>query len=438
MPTALHTHLPRLHHIDHDRFESIIGEAVERVSSRWLGFRVFGEIVDLYWRSDHDHLALELEACWNDLRRRIPFPLLCAYELAPGQSAGVDLRLPRHRRLRLNRNPGVTPGDLASARFPGFETGYESYYLRAADPSGGRGFWIRYTVHRRSGQLPTGSLWFTWFDAGAAGPTAVKTTVSDPRTAPGSWIRIGDARLGPGGARGDIEVGEGAGWNLTFTGTEQFAHLPRPWMYAAPLPRTKPVSLHPAARISGTIVLGDRVLPIEGWPGMVGHNWGSEHAERWIWLHGSGFEGDHDGQDTWLDVVLARIRTGPWTTPWSGFGALSLDGRRHRLGGLARARSTRVDEQPTHAAFSLAGSDLHVHGRVAAPASRFVGWLYADPEGGTHDVVHCSIADLELTVERPGRPAASPRTLRAAGVAAYELGMREHDHGIAVQPFPDG
>lgn len=86
---ALHSHLPRLHHIDHERFESIIGEAVERVSRHWLGFRVFGEIVDLYWRSDHDHLALELEACWNELRRRLPFPLLCAYELAPGEKAGA-------------------------------------------------------------------------------------------------------------------------------------------------------------------------------------------------------------------------------------------------------------------------------------------------------------------------------------------------------------
>jgi two-component sensor histidine kinase len=86
---ALHSHLPRLHHIDRERFDAIIGEAIERVSGHWRAFRVFGEIVDLYWRSDRDHLALELEGCWNELRRRQPFPLLCAYELAPGQSAGA-------------------------------------------------------------------------------------------------------------------------------------------------------------------------------------------------------------------------------------------------------------------------------------------------------------------------------------------------------------
>jgi len=38
-------------------------------------------------------------------------------------------------------------------------------------------------------------------------------------------------------------------------------------------------------------------------------------------------------------------------------------------------------------------------------------------------------------VSRPGRP---PLSLRVEGGAAYELGMREHDHGVTIQPFTDG
>jgi two-component sensor histidine kinase len=83
----LHNDLPRLQHIDRERFETLIGGTVDQVSRRWRSFRVFGEIVDLYWRRGDDHLALELEACWNSLRERVPFPLLCGYELAPGESA---------------------------------------------------------------------------------------------------------------------------------------------------------------------------------------------------------------------------------------------------------------------------------------------------------------------------------------------------------------
>ena len=334
----------------------------------------------------------------------------------------------------------MAPRDLVGARFPRFESGYESYYLRAADPSGGQGVWIRYTVHRRPGRPPTGSLWFTFFDARAKAPTALKLTLPDPRAGSDAWIRIGEATLGPGGARGDIELpsGAGASWELSWTGADAFAHLPRGWMYDAPLPRTKPVSLHPEARVSGTLVIGDRVLQVDDWPGMVGHNWGSEHAERWIWLHATGFAGEQPGgpgERDWIDLVLARVRVGRWTTPWSGFGGLCLDRERHRIGGLSRTRATRVEEHPTHLAFTLPGNGLRMLGRIAAPASRFVGWVYADPEGGEHDVAHCSVADLEITVERPGR---EDRLLRASGVAAYEIGMREHDHGIEIAPFTDG
>jgi len=56
---------------------------VERIARRWHTFRVFGEIVDLYWRDHQDHLALDLEAFWNRLRAVRPFPLLCGYELDP-------------------------------------------------------------------------------------------------------------------------------------------------------------------------------------------------------------------------------------------------------------------------------------------------------------------------------------------------------------------
>ena len=168
-------------------------------------------------------------------------------------------------------------------------------------------------------------------------------------------------------------------------------------------------------------MIDERVVAVDGWPGMVGHNWGSEHAERWIWLHGTGFGGD---EGAWLDVVLARLKIGPVTTPWSGFGGLCLDGEVHRLGGLSRTRSTRVDERPDRVDFSMTGPSVQVHGRVSAPPHQVVGWVYADPDGSEHHVAHCSIADLELDVEGQGhagagrceRPA-SRRTSWACGSA---------------------
>jgi hypothetical protein len=69
---------------------------------------------------------------------------------------------------------------------------------------------------------------------------------------------------------------------------------------------------------------------------MVGHNWGSQHAERWIWLHALSESGD------WLDAAIGRVRLGPVTTPWVASGAVSLDGVRHALGGPGRR--PRVEE----------------------------------------------------------------------------------------------
>jgi hypothetical protein len=164
---------------------------------------------------------------------------------------------------------------------------------------------------------------------------------------------------------------------------------------------------------------------------MVGHNWGAQHAERWIWLHGLGFDGAGDA--TWLDAALGRIKLGPLTTPWVGNGTLSIDGVRHALGGLGKR--SRVSETPTGCEFTLPGPEITLRGSVSAPKKDFVGWIYADPDGSEHNTVNCSVADMSLSVERDG---AAPRELRVEGAAAYELGMRERDHGMEIQPFPDG
>jgi hypothetical protein len=186
--------------------------------------------------------------------------------------------------------------------------------------------------------------------------------------------------------------------------------------------------------VAGTVSIDGAHHEIDEWPGMVGHNWGSQHAERWIWLHGLNFDGEDD--DTWLDVVLGRVRVGPVLLPWVASGAIGLHGERHALGGPHRVRTTHVAERPTGARLSIPGaSGVTVQVDVGAPPERFVGWTYADPNGHTHDVVNCSIADMEVTVTRPSRPSL---TLRATGTAAYELGMRENDHGIPIQPYPDG
>jgi hypothetical protein len=337
------------------------------------------------------------------------------------------------------------------ARVPGVPAKaghYESFYVKACEPGGGRGIWIRHTVHKRPGAEPNGSIWFVLFDREAEEPRATKVTVpaAELSTPAGSWIRVDGAEIGPGHARasavayasigGTSHSGTNAGtvsWDLTFSGdAEPCKYLPSDRLYETRLPKTKFVAPYPDARFDGRLEIDGETIELGGWPGMIGHNWGSEHAERWVWLEGTGFA---DSPDTYFDAGAARIKLGPWTTPWIPSGMLMLEGEPHRLGGFGQIRGATIEASPGECRFTLPGKDIVVRGKVSAPKKDFVGWIYADPDGPEHNTINCSVSDLELTVERP---ALAPLHLFLTAGAAYEFGMRETDHGIPIQPFPDG
>jgi hypothetical protein len=313
---------------------------------------------------------------------------------------------------------------------------YESFYLRAVSPEEPMGVWIRHTVHKAPGRRPRGSIWCTVFDARRGAPFMHKLNTDVLRTPAGGWIAVGESTIGPGRAQG--ACGE-ARWSLSFASQEpELRHLSPGWLYRTALPRTKLTSPAPTASFDGVLELAGRTIELHGWPGMVGHNWGSQHAERWIWLHGVGFR---EQQDAWLDLAIGRVKLAGRTTPWVASGALFFAGKRHQLGGIG-ARGTQVAEGPTGCSVSLTGANgLKVHARAAVPALSAAGWRYADPSDSAapsaqHDVVHCSIAAIELTAEAGG--GAHSVRMHSEHGGAYELGMRERDHGVPIAPFSDG
>ncbi len=201
-----------------------------------------------------------------------------------------------------------------SARFPGIAAKaghYESFYIKACRPGGGQGIWIRHTVHKRPGAEPNASIWFCLFDREAEGPRATKVTVPAAQlSAPvGLWIRVDKAEIGPGHASGSIA-------------TEALQRQLGPQ-----LQRRRRALQVPAGRLAlrgaGAADQVRRAVPqrqlqraardrrrgieLAGWPGMIGHNWGSEHAERWVWLEGTGFAED---SSIYFDAGAARVQVG--------------------------------------------------------------------------------------------------------------------------------
>jgi hypothetical protein len=310
---------------------------------------------------------------------------------------------------------------------------YESFYLRAVAPGEPVGAWVRYTVHKRPGERAKGSVWCTVFDARVGRPWMHKVTSEELSAPSAAWIAIGSSRLGDGYAEGECG---GARWSLRVEAREpELAHLPRAWMYRAPLPRTKLTSPSPSARFGGTIELPDgRTLQADGWRGMVGHNWGAEHAERWVWLHGVAFAED---ESAWLDVALGRIKVAGRLTPWVANGAVGMAGERYRIGGLG-ARGLRVEESTEGCRLNMPGpKGLRIDAKVEVPKASSAGWRYADPDGGEHEVANCSVARVELDVTGPGGRVT--RKLTSSHGGAYELGMRKGEaHGVEIAPFADG
>jgi hypothetical protein len=324
----------------------------------------------------------------------------------------------------------------AKAVFPKAKGGagmYESFYLRAVAAEEPVGVWLRYTVHKRPGGEPKGSVWCTVFDARKGRPWMHKLTTSALSAPRDAWIAVGDARFGPGHAEGECG---GASWSLNIESqATELRHLPAQWMYRAKLPRTKLTSPAPSATFEGEVELPDgRSMRVDGWQGMVGHNWGAEHAERWVWLHGVGFARE---PDAWLDVALGRILIAGRLTPWVANGALSLGGRDYRLGGLGR-RGLRVRESAEGCELQIPGAQgVRIDAKVKVPADSAAGWRYADPNGGEHEVVNCSVAAIEMEVRLPGEDGA--HRLSSAHGGAYELGMRGGErHDVPLAPFADG
>ena len=294
--------------------------------------------------------------------------------------------------------------NLATARVPyaGLSKSlYESHYLTAVDPDGGRALWLRHTALKRPGQTASPTVWLTSFDRSAPAPVAVRVTADEAVADPGSaYARSSLGELGPGRARGAVGS---AAWDLRWESSgPEIPYLPARRLYDRPVPRAGGAVLVPTTTVTGTVTLpsadagplGDETqaeFEFDGWNGMVGHNWGSEHAEQWAWLHVGGLGED---RRAWIDLALARVRIGPLLTPWLATGAVALDGQLRRPGHRGRVHLLR-DGERTLASVPLSGGE-RLELELTAPSSATIRWDYASPGGRGREVEHCSVADASI------------------------------------------
>jgi hypothetical protein len=301
--------------------------------------------------------------------------------------------------------------------------GYESWFVSARDPVSRRALWIRHTRHRPRRGLESVALWCTVIDRDLGQPAVVIKQVFSAFPA--------GAAAGPGRFRGQAAMGgQSARWDLAISGEQRpLRPLRPPVLYRAPLPRTKLEATVPDGQVAGLLEIDGREVPVSGWRGTVGHNWGSEHADSWVWLHAAGFGA---APQAWLELVLARISVGPARSPWTAMGALSLSGERILLGGLGRPPG--VDARPDRLAADVPSPGARLLVSATTDDDDPVAVTYTDPRGGIRTVRHAALASVELTLHRPG----NREFVLSGGCGAYEYGIRQGMPGIEPQPLPEG
>ncbi len=300
---------------------------------------------------------------------------------------------------------------------------YESWFVSARDPASPRALWIRHTRYRPRNGRESAALWCTVVDRDLDQRPAVVKQVF------GAFPP--EAAAGPGRFRGEAAMGgRTARWDLAITGGQPPVRpLRPPALYRAPLPRTKVEASVPDGLVTGVLEVDGHRVGVSGWRGTIGHNWGSEHADSWVWVHAAGFGAAPQG---WLDLVLARIRIGRVRSPWTAMGALSLGGEPLPLGGLGRRPMVKAHPGWLAAIVPSPGARLQL--RVTSGDDDAVAVAYADPPGGTRAVRHAAQAAVELTWRRRG-----DRELTMSGICgAYEYGTRQGMPGLVPQLLPEG
>lgn len=298
---------------------------------------------------------------------------------------------------------------------------YESNYLKANSPDGRRAIWVKH-----NGLVPIegaglGEFWIVLFERGQQ-PIVCKREVpwtevdADPDAI---RLEAGGISLAADRAAGRIAD---VSWELALSGgLPPLFHLPYAAMYEGGFPKKKALTPAPNLRFDGRVRLGEEVWDVDGWVGLRGHNWGTEHA--WTYAYGSCNLWDDGAADRAVDGFTVRIKLGGRPSPWLT-AVVGTDLARNRLRHWLGAGSVA----PGRWSASWGGLRRHRAELVMTtdPAT-YAGLRYAHPDGRESYCYNTKFADVSWTVD------GARHTSRCGEL---EVLYPERLPGIEVHPAP--
>lgn len=323
----------------------------------------------------------------------------------------------------------------------------ESWFFKANDPEGRRALWLKATVYakspsadRRAEQVPpVAEAWAIAFDRGEDGESrhvVTKSTIPFDRARFGRGtldVEVDGCELSLGHARGAIANGGRAlAWDIA-VGPERaspIVHLPAARLYETSFPASKLVTPLADARAKGVVDVSrspgvTERWDIDGWPAMIGHNWGRAHAHLYAWTHCNVW----DVEDLVFEGVSARVRMGPVLSPmltavFLRYRGQSFDLNSRELFGKSRG----VISLRRWEATAENGRGLRVLADFGAETDDFVGLHYANPRGGATHCLNTKLARGRLDVTLPS----GESFVAHSRAAALEIGTRDPHHGVRM------
>jgi hypothetical protein len=332
---------------------------------------------------------------------------------------------------------GLTETANFARYVPGQESGhYESFFLRANHPTRPLAFWIRYTIFNphKAPQQAIGERWAVFFDGETGRKVGVKDEVpiSECRFAANRFdVNIGDAELDCGKARGAASTkGSAIQWDLRYAGDAEPLFLLPPRLYEGGFPKAKALVGVPMAGFKGTLAVNEEEVSIEDWVGSQNHNWGSKHTDHYAWGQVAGFDGS---SESFFELGTARMKIGPFWTPYMTLMVLRHEGREYRLNSLCQSFRAKASFRYFEWTFSSEDETIAMDGRISASAKDFVGLRYYNPPGGIKHCLNTKIASCRLTIRRKQEKDASlVEILETESRAAFEILTDDRDHGVRI------
>jgi Tocopherol cyclase len=306
----------------------------------------------------------------------------------------------------------------------------ESWFLKANDPSSRRALWLKWSIWagERAPAAALAEVWAVAFSA-KSGHVAVKMAVPFRASLArferdGLGVAVDGCTLSPELARGRVETGDRAiAYDLRVERlAEPLLHFPLAWMYSGPWPAQKVTSPVPTARVSGRVEVDSEIWEIEGWPGMIGHNWGRHHSALYAW----GQCNSWDGGD---DLVLEGVSIGAGGPVLGGtILCIRHEGARYDLNLLRSLARNGGAITPRRWRFRGRSARVEVEGEMWADTDDFVGLFYPNPDGTNRHCLNSKLARAEVTLKIAGHP---PRRFRSSR-AALEIGTSDPSHGVRM------